>query len=101
MNIYNEITIGMGATISIGSDREPATVIDISDNLRTITLQADSYVRTDSNGFSESQEYEYSPNPIGEIYKATLRKDGQYRLVGSNKSTLSLGVRRRYYNFSF
>jgi len=90
----------MGATILHWSDRTPATIIAITPSGKTITLRADNAIRTDNNGFSESQSYEYEPDPNGTIYRATLRKDGMYRLV-NGKSRVVLGSRRKYHDYSF
>lgn len=92
--------VGMGVTIQYGSDSEPATIIQVSQSGKRIVLQKDSYTRTDNNGMSESQTYDYQPDPQGTIHIATLRKDGRYRLIRS-KVTVSVGNRRRYYDFSF
>jgi hypothetical protein len=96
----SKVERGMGATICHWSDRTPATVIDMTASGKTITLQADKYTRTDDNGMSEDQSYEYERDPNGTIYRATLRKDGRYRLVGS-KEQVSLGSRRKYHDYSF
>jgi hypothetical protein len=95
-----DITIGMGATIQYHSDREPATIIEVSPSGKRIVIQEDSVKRTDNNGMSECQTYEYSPNPEGTIHVATLRKDGHYRLVGQ-KTSVYVGARSKYYDFSF
>jgi hypothetical protein len=92
--------IGMGITISVGSDRYPGTIIDISASGKTITFQKDSYKRIDSNGMSEDQEYEYSPNPNGEIEQASLRKNGRFMLIHT-KIPIYVGEREHYYDFSF
>lgn len=96
----NMPTIGMGATIQIGSDSYPATVIQITQNGKRIVLQEDNATRTDNNGLSELQEYTYQANPNGAIHIATLRKDGRYRLTGG-KTPVSIGIRRKYYDPSF
>ena len=92
--------IGMGATIQYHSDRHPATIIEISPSGKRIVIQEDSVKRTDNNGMSECQTYEYFRNPIGVIHVATLRKDGTYRLVGQ-KASVHVGTRSKYYDFSF
>lgn len=93
-------TIGMGATIQYHSDRSPATIIEVSPSGKRIVIQEDSVTRTDNNGMSECQTYDYHRNPEGTIHIATLRKDGSFRLVGG-KTLVSVGVRNRYYDFSF
>jgi hypothetical protein len=95
-----EITVGMGATIQIGSDSYPATVIQVTQNGKRIVLQEDTATRVDTNGMSESQDYTYQADPQGAIQIATLRKDGRYRLTGG-KTPVSLGFRRKYYDYSF
>lgn len=92
--------VGMGATIQYHSDREPATIIEVSPSGKRIVIQVDSVVRTDSNGMSECQTYEYYRNPEGTVHIATLRKDGHWRLTGG-KTLVCVGERSRYYDFSF
>ena len=92
--------IGMGCTIHLYTDKTPATIIDVSLNGKKITIQEDTFTRTDNNGFSEVQEYVYVPNSDGAIYTASLRENGQYRIVKS-KTIVSLGERRRYFDYSF
>lgn len=101
-NSYEKIVpiIGMGATICYWSDREPATVVRVSESGKTIFLQEDSYIRTDNNGTSEDQSYIYNLNPNGRVHCATLRKDGSYKLTKS-KTQIVLGSRRKYYDYSF
>lgn len=92
--------IGQGVTICLWSDREPATIINVTPSGKTITIQEDKWTRIDNNGLSESQEYEYEPNPGGTIHVARLRKDGTYRIVGS-KTKVSLRGRRKFHDFCF
>lgn len=92
--------VGMGVTICYWTDREPATIIQVSDSGKRIVLQEDSWTRTDNNGFSEDQSYVYRQNPEGIIHFASLRKDGRYKLQKS-KTVVSLGVRRKYQDYSF
>lgn len=91
---------GDGATIQVGSDRYPYTIIGIYRNGRNIVLQMDKYTRTDNNGMSESQTYSFERDKDGEIQTATLRKDGSYRLMGS-KIPVWIGSRYAYYDYSF
>lgn len=101
--VTNVLEVGMGATINFHSDSKAATLIQISHRGNRIVLRQDKATRTDQNGVSESQSYNYEQDPDGTIYIATLRKDGRYRLVGASKSgkTITLGVRREYYDYSF
>ena len=71
------LKVGTGATINMWSDRHPATVVEIIElkNGRTyIKIQEDNAERIDNNGYSESQEYIYSPNLNGRIYFAEVIK---------------------------
>ncbi len=92
--------VGQGATVRSGSDSYPYTIYDSSESGKTIYLKQDKFERIDSNGFSEIQEYKYSANPDGELVKATLRKDGRYKTTKDNQ-LVTVGVRRRYFDFSF
>jgi hypothetical protein len=92
--------IGMGATIQHWSDRTPCTIIYVSDSGKKIHLQYDIYHRLDQNGMSELQKYIYKPDPSGQVVKASLRKDGRFRLVKS-QTPVTIGIRNRYYDYSF
>ena len=106
-----EPVVGMPATLLSWTDRNPATVIEVNMSKRYIVVQDDDYRRVDSNGLSESQEYQYTPNP--DAPKRIFRKDrkGQWvqhrlnpetnRLVQARGCGLRLGERERYYDFSF
>lgn len=101
-NVMSEPTVGMGVTINFYSDSKAATIIQISHKGKRIVLRQDKATRIDHNGVSESQTYNYETDLDGSIYVATLRKDGAYRLVGATTgSTITLGVRREYYDYSF
>ena len=90
--------VGGPATVLSWSDRKPGTVIGWDD-----------YTRTDSNGMSEDQDYEYTRNPNNPI--CCFRRDANgwvaiYRneLTGRWKKTsgsVYFGKRERYYDFSF
>lgn len=104
-----EPVVGMGATECLWSDRHAVTIVEVT--AKYIVTQADTTKRVDTNGMSESQEYEYTPNP--EAYKQYWKKDqkGQYRqahhnekgnLVFNGSSThLGIGYRDEFYDFSF
>lgn len=92
--------IGMAATICHWTDRTPATVVKVSHKGRKIVLQEDKAIRTDKDGISDQQSYLYEIDPNGQLYYATLRKDGSYRLIGG-KQQAALGSRRKYHDYSF
>jgi hypothetical protein len=98
--IFEELSIGMGATIQIGSDRIAATVVQVTYGEKRIVLQEDIATRIDQNGMSESQQYIYQTDTNGKLWYASKRKDGRWRISGSSMP-VSLGVRDYYYDFSF
>lgn len=105
--------VGMAATMLSYSDRHAATISQV-ETIRGklyITVQEDTAVRVDKNGFSECQDYEYSPNPNGRT--ETFRQDaqGMWERVYKNPETgrwkksqcggLRIGHRESYHDFSF
>jgi hypothetical protein len=92
--------VGDGATVVYWTDRKAATVIEVSQTGHQITVQEDTATRTDKNGMSDAQSYEYTRNAEGATHEATRRKDGSYRLKGGDTRVL-VGVRDHYYDFSF
>jgi hypothetical protein len=96
----SKATVGDGATIQHWSDSTAATVVQVSASGKRIVLQEDKATRLDKNGMSESQEYSYEPDTNGTLHFATLRQDGRYRITGS-KRLVSLGIRRKYHDYSF
>lgn len=96
--------IGMGATILMFSDREPATITFIAPGGKLIGVKRDFAKRVDKNGMSESQTWEFSPNPDAVVEYYSLRKNGQWVKQGNsikNGEVILLGHRSKYYDFSF
>lgn len=100
--------VGMGATLLHWTDRIAGTVIGVSYGLKGpigFIVQEDRVRRTDSNGMSETQAYEYQPNPDGAEWHFTLRKNGAWILKGKTPRNaglaVSLGHRRAYHDYSF
>ncbi len=95
-------TVGMPATIILWTDREPATVVAVSPSGKTLTVRECIARRTDRNGMSEAQEYEYSESPAAPVREFRLCKAG-WREVGSGGkgAALRLGTREKYHDFSF
>jgi hypothetical protein len=100
VTVSNIPMVGIGATISFHSDRVATTLIQVTHKGKRLVLQRDKATRTDHNGMSESQNYNYERDENGQIYTATYREDGSYRLTGGTER-VSLGVRREWYDFSF
>lgn len=108
-----EPTVGMGATILGWTDRNAVTITDVfTAGKRTyITAQQDHAKRIDTNGMSESQDYEYTPNPNGALYNFRQNPtNGRWEEVYKNPETgrwiksgrgLRIGDRDEYYDFSF
>lgn len=94
------IKVGQGATYHVGSDRYPYTVIRVLSD-RRVEVQADNYRRTDTNGISESQTYEYTPNPEGRIVVVSRRKNGAWKEVGQDGCGFSFRGRNAYQDPSF
>ena len=103
-----EVKVGDGCTICYYSDREPATIIDIKNDGRVIVVQEDKATRTDNNGMSEIQEYEFERNPKGTIheFKRTRKYKWFYTDNGCADRTkygtyLCFSGREKYYDYSF
>jgi hypothetical protein len=109
-----EPVVGMGATLLQWTDRDPATIIEVKKTKAgawIVAVQEDNAQRTDNNGFSESQEYEYSANPNGSISYFRFeegkgwrgispgKKPGSWKLNGGGG--LRIGEREKYHDFSF
>lgn len=97
--------VGDGATIMHYSDRTAATVTRVTTSRRgvpTVFVKADHAVRTDTNGMSESQSYDYSPNPDAAEVKVRLRrlKVGKVWRT-ANGDGIRFGSRRAYHDYSF
>lgn len=93
-------TVGMPATIQMYSDKHAATVIAVTDT--TIVVQRDIATRVDENGMSESQKYTFERDPHGMTITFKWGKRGLYSGSANDpSSTLKLGERREWYDFSF
>ena len=82
---------GMGATILMWTDREPATIVKVTPT--QVHVRCDSYKRTDNRGyFTEDQDYEYEEVPANPvvIFRLTKRglrcKSGNYLRVGQREA---------------
>lgn len=96
--------VGMGVTLLHWTDRSPATVVEVSENGKTIKVQEDNATREDSNGMSESQQYKYEANTDAPIHTYTLRKNGRWVRRGEpmkEGGTLRIGSREKYHDYSF
>lgn len=95
-----EPQVGMGVTELCYSDRHPYTVVEILSPKR-IVVQADKAVRTDKNGFSESQTYSYEQQPDSARITLRMNKFGKWKQVGDAQgTTYIMGFRQEYYDFT-
>jgi hypothetical protein len=107
----SEIQVGMGATLLSWTDRHAGTITEVLKEGKYIVVRCDIAKRTDENGMSECQKYEYTTNPEGDSYTFTQKKDGRWIHVYLNPSTgrynqsgsygLRIGARETYYDYSF
>ena len=88
--------VGMGVTILHWTDRSVGTIVKVT---RTqVHVQEDKATRTDSNGMSESQSYNYERDPQGTVTVFRLTKRGYRNNCGNG---LSVGHRAAYHDYSF
>lgn len=102
-----EPEVGMGATLVMWTDRHPYTIVEVvrfksgqrAGEVKGVFATRDDAVRTDSNGMSESQTYEFTTNP--DAHREWFHKDkhGAFRSEGGTR--LAVGVRGKYFDFSF
>lgn len=93
-----EVEIGTPATVGIGSDCYPATVVGIlpfksgekKGQVRSILVQWDDYKFN-----QETRDYDYTRNPDAKIMVFTQNKRGRWHC--NNSYGLGIG-HRRYYN---
>lgn len=89
------------ATLYVGSDRYPYTILRKSKSGHVLYLIADRSERTDSNGLSETQEYAFFSDPNGCEIRATRRyRDGK-EYYYHDGCLVRVGKRRFYSDPSF
>ena len=92
--------VGMGVTELMYSDRHPYTVVTILSE-KKIQVIRDIATRVDKNGYSESQEYTYTPDYESLAVTLRLNKHGRWKEVGHpDGSTFLVGKREEYYDFT-
>ena len=92
--------VGDGATLVVGSDRYPATVIRTTPK-GTVWIQEDDAVCLSGNAYnSESQDWACTPNPGGAIRRCSPSKKYPGRWTASG-TPVYMGSRRRYNDPSF
>ena len=97
--------VDMGVTLIIGSDKYVYTIIDVNNSKKQIKIQQDICKRTDSNGQSVDQTYEYYNNPNGKIIILSLRNNSYWKEFGKtskqDKCRYDIGTRSRYSDPNF
>jgi len=95
--------VGMGVTYGYGSDRYPATIIEISKNGKQITIQDDTAVPGENFDYYGNQNYSITQNPNGSTRTYTFRKRGIWVQKGSARAIgfLTIGSRDKYSDPSF
>ena len=96
--------VGMGATKLSWTDRTAGTIVAVSNSGKKLTWREDKVTRVDTNGMSDSQTYTYEQDPDGYDEEFSLRKNGRWVKVGTPMTwgtTLGLGHRSHYYDYSF
>ena len=106
-------TVGMPCTVLAWTDRYACTIVAVIQHglQQILKVQQDSCKRTDKNGISEDQDYEYTRDPQGRVYFFRKDKKGFWGEVRLNPETnrytnakcrgLRLGVREEYVDPSF
>lgn len=93
--------VGMGATVLQWSDRQACTVVQVYSETH-IVVQYDNAKRTDTNGMSDCQNYQYSPDPRGVRQEFVKTKNGWREKGSKGKGDgLLLGHRIHYHDYSF
>ena len=92
--------VGMGATMRLGSDCYPYTIIWVNDKKNQAAMQSDNFIMVKGSLESESQTYEYSTNTDSRQVIISLRKNGSWR-VACSQTPVSIGNRRAYRDPSF
>ena len=98
--------IGMGATVCYAKDRHAATVTAIETfktgtrkgQVKAVTVQQDKATRTDKNGMSDSQSYEYERDENGRTWTFKVNKAGKFGVEGI---ALFVGTCDEFYDYTF
>jgi len=96
--------IGMGCTMLGWTDRHAATIVEVKRDGKLIGIKQDIATRTDDNGMSDSQSYEFTPNPEAGVQWYSFRpKVNAFVRVGDSVrgARLLVGHREEYYDYSF
>jgi hypothetical protein len=105
-----EPEIGMGATILCWTDRHACTIIEVGRNYVVVQRDITKSIG-DCPMTSESQIYEYTPNPNAERQCFKLDRKGRYRVAyindngrlvfSTSRTGIFIGERDEYYDPTF
>jgi hypothetical protein len=86
--------VGDGVTELIDNDRAAFTIIEIISD-EEIIIQRDNVTKIETH----ASEYHYEPDPEGDKFTITKRRDNRWRIKGQGKrnSTFLIGVRDEHY----
>ncbi len=101
--------VGMGATITMYTDRHACTIVAVNEDKTEIQTTEDKAIRTDLNPdgsapMTDCQSYRYESRPDGARDTWTLRKDGGWVKKGEplrNGQRICLGFRDHHHDYSF
>lgn len=91
--------VGDGATLYVGSDRYPYTIVRVAKNLKRIWAKRDDFEPTDGHDYYGGQKYTFLARPDRGAELFTLRKTGHYIKKGDALrwgSPLLIGKRDAY-----
>lgn len=112
--------VGQGVTLTTWTDAISGTIVRVTP--KTITFRRDKTTLLNGplsgepdalvmtpGGFAAhttgTQRWSTEPDPEGRLYKATLRKNGKWKLAGhptrSPGNLVEIGVRKPHYDFNF
>lgn len=87
--------IGDGATLHVGSDCYPATIVNVRGHIYEITK--DNSEPDEGFNYFENQVYKYTTNPEGpKIRVKWSDKKNRWVIIGDKYGKISLGNRRKY-----
>lgn len=98
----NEIKIEVGTrgTMFIGTDRYAVEIVEVV-NKSKVVIRNLMAIRTDNLGLSQVQEYRYESNPNGMLHTVTKRRNGTWKVSGTDFMPVSFRRIDHYMDPSF
>jgi len=93
------VEIGMGATRVMYSDRYPYTVIEVLSPCRIKVQEDFAKMKAGGTVLSESQDWEYFPDPNGDVETLIKTKRG-WKVLG-REQRFAVGFREKFYDPTF